>query len=249
MLFFEVISIIIVVKADKIMQNQLNINNSTIKPFNSFKNSAKVKKAYLNYRWHNTDVVETHTKIKAFAGSLLGVALATGFVAKKQNLKLSNPLNLFKIKYGVKEMVSISALSIIGGVLGGMIGSDKKKEKINEGVFQFMNASVPLMVVHPVTKLLDNCKNAKIKENKLIRIGATFAALFAGMKGAAVLSNFINDPHDKVPDRKLTMKDSLANIDDAFGALAVAKIPYANNVEKVLPFIYTWCGYRAGQSN
>ena len=82
-----------------------------------------------------------------------------------------------------------------------------------------------------------------------VRIGAIFAALLAGMKGAAVLSNKINDPHDKVPDRKLTLLDSVANIDDAVGAFAVAKIPVVSKLEKILPFIFVWCGYRAGQSN
>ena len=45
------------------------------------------------------------------------------------------------------------------------------------------------------------------------------------------------------------MKDALANVDDAFGAFSIAKIPMADKVEKILPLIYVWCGYRAGQSN
>ena len=85
-----------------------------------------------------------------------------------------------------------------------MIGSNKKKEKMDEGVFQFMNATVPLLFVHPVTKFLENSKS--LKDNKIARIVGIAASLLVGMKGAAVLSNFINDPNDKVPDRKLTMK-------------------------------------------
>ena len=128
-----------------------------------------------------------------------------------------------------------------------MIGSNKKKEKMDEGVFQFMNATVPLLFVHPVTKFLENSKS--LKDNKIARIVGIAASLLVGMKGAAVLSNFINDPNDKVPDRKLTMKDAVANIDDALGALAIAKVPFAAKVEKIIPLIFVWCGYRAGQSN
>lgn len=229
------------------MLNQINIYNTPNRPFNSFNNAPKVKKGFTSYRYHNRDVVETHTKIKALLGSMAGVSLATGIVAKNQKLKLSNPKDWLKLKYGVKELIAISGLGIIGGVLGGMIGSDKKKEKMDEGVFQFMNATAPLLLVHPVTKMLDKSKS--LKDNKIARIGFTIAALIIGMKGAAVMSNYINDPNDKVPDRKLTLKDSVANIDDALGAFAIAKVPLADKVEKIIPLLFVYCGYRAGQNN
>lgn len=235
------------------MSDQVKISPQKQRPFNTFKSVAYAKKNNLtyapqrrSYRNHNRDVVETHTKVKSFIGSLAGVALSTGLIAKHQKMKLSNPLNLFKLKYGIKEMIAISGLGIIGGVTGGMIGSDKKKEKVNEGVFQFMNATVPLLMVHPVTEMIDK---SKYKNNLPLRIGAILATLLVGMKGAAVVSNYINDPKDKVPDRKLTFMDSVANIDDAVGAFSVAKIPFVSQLEKVLPFIYVWCGYRAGQNN
>lgn len=234
------------------MTDQLKISSQRQNPFNSFKSVVNAKKySYTyapkrSYRNHNRDVVETHTKIKSFIGALSGVALSTGVIARHQKLSLKNPLNILKLKYGVKEMIAISGLGIIGGVAGGMIGSDKKKEKINEGVFQFMNATVPLLLVHPVSEMIDK---SKFKNNLPLRIGAILATLLVGMKGAAVLSNYINDPHDKVPDRKLTLMDSVANIDDAVGAFSVAKIPVVSQLEKVLPLIFVWCGYRAGQNN
>lgn len=235
------------------MLSQINTNNTPQKPFNKFKSLNYAKKAHLtyappkrSYRNHNREAVETHTKVKSFIGSLTGVGLSTMLVAKNQKINMSNPLNFFKLKYGVKEMIAISGLGIIGGVLGGMMGSDKKKEKMNEGVFQFMNATVPLLLVHPTTELFDK---SKYKNNLPLRIGVILATLLAGMKGAAVLSNYINDPHDKVPDRKLTLMDSVANIDDAVGAFSIAKIPVISQLEKVLPLIFVWCGYRAGQNN
>lgn len=234
------------------MSNQVTVTNTPRKPFGMFKSVANAKKANLtyaprrSYRNHTHDIVETHTKVKALLGSLAGVAFSTAIVAKKQKLSLKNPLNIFKLKYGMKEMIAVCGLGIIGGASGGMIGSDKKKEKMDEGVFQFMNATVPLLGVHPVTKMIDN---SKYKQNLPLRVAAIVAVLFAGMKVAAELSNFINDPHDKVPDRKLTIWDSIANIDDAVGAFAIAKIPVVSQLEKILPLIYVWCGYRAGKSN
>ena len=46
-------------------------------------------------------------------------------------------------------------------------------------------------------------------------------------------------------------RDSIANIDDALGVLILAKVPIAEklHVDKTLPAIYSWCGYRAGISN
>jgi len=229
------------------MSNSVNINNSSKKPFQSFKNAPKVKKGFYSYRYHNHDVVENHTKVKALLGSVGGVGVSLAIFAKNQKLDLKVPKNYFKIKYGIKEMIVMSGLGVIGGVLGGVSGSNSKQEKINEGVFQFMNATVPLLAVHPVTTILD--RSEKLKKNLPVRILAILLALMAGMKGAAEVSNFINDPDDKIPDRKLTFKDALANIDDALGAFAAAKIPFVDKIEKFLPLIYSWCGYRAGQNN
>ena len=59
------------------------------------------------------------------------------------------------------------------------------------------------------------------------------------------------DPKDLEPDRKITLKDSIANVDDLIGALVLAKVPIINKLkfERILPVIYSYCGYRAGESN
>ncbi len=222
------------------------INNTPKRPFLIFTNEPKVKRAYMNYRTHRVESPEPNASVRALTGSVLGVGTSMALIAKIQELPIFNIKSYFKLKYGAKEMIMMSGLGVIGGVIGGMIGSKKKKEKMNEGVFQFMNATVPILAVTPALKLLDA---SSLKNNKIARIGTILMSLFLGMKASAELSNIINDPYDKVPDRKLTMKDAIANIDDAFGALAVAKVPHADKFEKFLPVIYAWCGYRAGQSN
>ena len=132
------------------------------------------------------------------------------------------------------------------------IAVDKKtnrKQKINEGVFQFMNATVPTMLVGGAMELIKD--NEKYKNSKSVKVAAIVTGLIAGMPLAAFISNIINDPKDKEPDRKLTLKDSIINMDDALGALVVAKIPVVDklHLEKIMPAIFAWCGYRAGESN
>ena len=43
----------------------------------------------------------------------------------------------------------------------------------------------------------------------------------------------------------------LANVDDAIGVLVLAKFPIADklHIDKMLPIVYSYCGYRAGKSN
>ena len=72
-----------------------------------------------------------------------------------------------------------------------------------------------------------------------------------GISSGVKLSNKIVDPKDKEPDRKLTIKDSVANLDDAVGILVLADVKAAKKIkiERALPLIYTYCGYRAGNCN
>ena len=95
------------------------------------------------------------------------------------------------------------------------------------------------------------CETTKGMNNPIAKIGAIAGTILVGMHGAASLSNIICDPKDKYPDRKLSLLDSIANIDDLFGVLVLAKLPIVNqlHLDKLLPAIYTFCGYRAGKSN
>ena len=54
-------------------------------------------------------------------------------------------------------MAVMSGLSIAGGVAAGMIGSNRKKEKLNEGIFQFINATLPpLLIALPEIEVQQN---------------------------------------------------------------------------------------------
>lgn len=226
------------------MIQNINYRNSEYKTLNSFSSNTKSKNAYVSYRYHKTKENEVKESAGALIGAVVGTAIPLFLFAKKQNK------SFLKMHYGLKEIVGVSAGSIIGGVLGGMVHSDKfdRKPKINEGVFQFMNAAIPPAVVVGLAYLT---QKVKFLNNNFGKIGSVFVGLIGGMFAAAKLSNFICDPKDKVPDRKLTIKDSLANIDDAIGTLAITDIKAFKKipVAPLLPPIYILCGYRAGDSN
>lgn len=199
-------------------------------------------KTYRNHR--KSGIPQQKIKDEVTIGATAGTLLPLIFFAKRQNK------NIFNIKYGLKEMISLSAGGILGGVAAGLLFDKKEygKQKVNEAVFQFMNASVPSSFVAGLLKLSEKFKSLNNKKAKLLLI---ITGLFGGMQAASCLSNKINDPFNKVPDRKVNLKDSVANVDDAIGALVLAKIPVAQKIhaEKFLPVIYGWCGYRAGLSN
>ena len=184
-------------------------------------------------------------KLKAGVGAVLGTAIPMAVMMKKRKIK--NPL---KLNYNMSDMIMLSATSITGSVAVGMIGENKttNQNKFKEGLFQFFNASIPTWITGGCLKLSEGSKHFN---NTFGKISAMLGGLIVGMYGAASLSNVISDPHDKQPDRKLTLLDCVANVDDAVGALVLAKFPCADklHLESLLPLIYSYCGYRAGKSN
>lgn len=219
--------------------------------FGSFPNEKKVRKGYLSYRNHRTESVDTFTSVKTAAGAAIGTILPVLYFLKKRDGRLKGIKQFFSLQYGYKEMMAVSLSAIIGGVLAGMSGEKNplhRKRKKNEAVFQFMNTAVPATLVCGAIKF---CERFKKLNHSTYKMFGTAAGLVGGMYLGAEISNKINDPKDKVPDRKVTMKDAIANIDDAFGALVIAKFPGIKHlhVEKILPVIFAWCGYRAGESN
>lgn len=233
------------------MINQVNlVSNQTNNSFSYFKSSNQVKKGYRTYRYHNVDDPTTGDKVRAITGSVIGTAVPLVYFARKQNGQINSLKKLFNIKYGLPEMTGIAAGSITGGVLFGMMGesAQKRKKKFNEGVFQFMNAVLPPVVVAAYLAVTKNNKFLNKPCNKLIgMIGSLAAGMFFGAKA----SNIITDPKDLYPDRRLNMKDAIANMDDVVGGLILAKFPLIDklHIEKTIPFIYGWCGYRAGQNS
>lgn len=224
--------------------NSISSNNYVLQPYSFPNNVERLNKANYRVRSYNREISK-EDKIKAFVGSTIGTIVPILVMMKKQKVK--NPL---KLKYGMWDMINTAAGSIIGGVGFGLIDENEKvrTNRLKEGLFQFMNASIPTWIVGGVVSL---CENNEKYNNKWCKILSVTGGLLVGMYGSAALSNLITDPKDKYPDRKLSLKDALANIDDGIGAIALAKIPIVEklNIGRFLPIIYDACGYRAGQSN
>lgn len=196
-------------------------------------------------RNHSSREETTKDKLQAGIGAVLGTIIPMAVMMKRQGVK-----NPFKLEYGLREMLILSATSIMGGVGAGMIGNDTHSNwnKSREGVFQFMNAAIPTWLAAATLRW---CETTPKMNNNFSKIMVTAATILVGMQGAASVSNKICDPKDERPDRKLTFLDSLANIDDLVGVLVLAKVPIvkALHIDKLLPAIYAFCGYRAGKSN
>lgn len=207
-------------------------------------NNSRIEYDIKTYRNHRKEPVDSSAKYKVAAGSAAGTIIPMLCFAKKQNK------NIFKLKYSTKEMLLLSSGAIIGGLTAGMLTDkkDHRKQKMHEGVFQFLNATVPTLLTASLFSLTKTFKNLNNTPCKAL---SALTGLIGGMFLASKLANIINDPYDKVPDRKLTLRDSIANIDDAIGILIVTKVPLADKlqIEKALPAVYGLCGYRAGMSN
>ncbi len=229
------------------MVTNINARYSTLEHFDSYPEYGDSWSKVLASKRHKATIrkVCRNDKIKAGVGSVVGTIAPMLYMAKRQNTK-----NIFKLQYGLKDMVILSGASVAGGVAAGMLGENKqtRKNKLNEGVFMFMNASIPAWIVAGVLKLAEGSKNFNNIPGKIM---AMVGGLIISMYGSASVSNLICDPKDKLPDRKLTLADSLANIDDAIGVLVLAKMPFLEKLhaERLLPAIYSYCGYRAGKSN
>lgn len=222
----------------------MNVNgiHTNYKTTTSFKSSDS-QKGILSYRYHQTRNSEQKEAVRAACGATIGTLLPLLCFAKTQKT------NILNIRYGLKEIAAVSAGSIIGGILGGRIDNNKHDQiqKVKEGVFQFFNAIIPPALVLGISKLT---KDNKFANKTVPKIISTVAGLGVGMALSAEVSNKICDPKDKEPDRKLTIKDTIANVDDAVGVLAMSNIPHLQKVAGVvLPLIYTFCGFRAGESN
>ena len=145
------------------MINPINQNYLT------FRHTPEQKQDVRPLQRHRNEVREITTgdKIKAGVGAIAGTVLPMMFMMKKQKVK-----NPFKLQYGLQEIIGMSASSIVGGVAVGMIGENKKtnENKLKEGLFQFMNASIPTWIVGGVLKLCESSKNFNNIPGKIMSI-------------------------------------------------------------------------------
>ena len=175
---------------------------------------------------------------KAIVGSAAGVACALVLCSRfpKKETTLDEVL----------RMLAVAGAANVGGVLAGSIGATKesKERKWREAAFQMMNTTIPMLMV---SSALEICKRTKQLNNNIAKVIGSIM----GMTGGAMIATSINNAfkEDDEPKRKYTIKDSVANFDDIIMTISLGfrKILDYVPVNKILPFIYAYCGARAGQ--
>ncbi len=187
----------------------------------------------------------TKDKVLASIGAVTGGAIPLLTFMKKQKAP-----NIFKVKYTVKEMLTMAACGNLGGILLSSVGEPKQDRirKWKEGAFQMALTSIPMLLVDGTIKLCEKQKNPKINNN-FVKILASVTGVAIGSNSAIYISNKLrSDKEAKKPKRELKLIDMIANFDDAVAICVLAKVPFANkiHIERALPFIYSFCGYRSG---
>lgn len=196
------------------------------KSYNHYKNSAQQPKKKLN----------TKALIGATVG-MVGAIGATSLMFKKKNLSAFEEAS---------RMIIMAGGANVGGVLGGSIGATKeqKEKKWKEAGFQMLNVTAPMLMV---SSFLAFCnKNVNLKNNKVVKIIGSIAAMIGGAFVATNLNNALK-PDDE-PKRKYTYRDTFTNFDDIVATIKIGFREFAEKipVDLILPFIYTYNGYRAG---
>lgn len=198
------------------------------------------------------------TSTLAVVGAILGAAIPTIIIAKKQkpNLKIDSFKNLMEfinIKYGRDEFLTVGLGSIVGGLLGGLNDRHEKNKlkKLEEATFQTMNIAIPTVLV---TESMKFCDNRKALNNGWAKAAATLGGVIIGVNTAVILSNMIDkkvfNKYECNPDRKFRSRDLVVHVDDLVGALVISKWSFAEKLQlnKFLPAIFAWNGFEVGNS-
>lgn len=172
-------------------------------------------------------------------GATAGVGLSLLASKKIYNNKPQSTLN------EVSKMLLMAGSANIGAVALGSINKNKeqRKTKVKEAAFQMMNTTIPMLMV---TGALETCKRVNCLNKKAPKIIASFCAMALGAMSATKITNMTKG--NKTEKRKYTIKDSVANFDDIIATIAIGFrgiLKYVP-VDKILPFIYIYCGSRAG---
>lgn len=221
------------------MIQPININN----PTNNKCRSKKITLVADNKRRRSSEA-SAQTKLVSALTAASGAALAVSMLARKQNK------GFFDVNYSLKEMLGVAFSAVAGGVLGGVLTSNHKKHerKLDEGIFQFSMIAIPGLAVSGAMVVCDEFKKFN---NIPAKLAATGLALAGGWMVAVKIANFVSDVDNDEPDRVLKFKDAIASVDDLIGIMVLTKVKAVKKMklERILPAVYAFCGYKAGTTN
>ena len=214
-------------------------------------------------------------KIGAGVGSTLGVIGSLMLLAKLSKSKnySINPLKMFtgniknsfiaETKYKTKEIVTIGAGSILGGLAGGALFGKKEDSnaRLREGIVQIANISAPIALVQALSwggntltsKLMPNwCASKNLFKQAVTKLPATagaMAGLITGMIIGNKLSNKFNEKvFHKKDNRPVKWKDFSAHVDD-IGVAATFIAPdniITKSISRLIPAALLVAGYETG---
>lgn len=209
----------------------INTNYYTgFKTYNQYlaeKNSKNTKKDYKKY-------------FLPLVGSSLGVA--AGMLATK-NVDLRSKS---RILHELVHLLAMAGGANFGAVALTSIGKKPEviKKKLKEASFQMMNITIPMLMVSGANAI---CNKTIGKTKPVIRILASLAALALGAATATKITNETQPLGEA--KRKYTIKDSVANIDELIATFNIGFEDQADLLKldtRLMPFIYAYCGMRAG---
>ena len=221
-------------------------------------------------------VPHVHEKppIKVKIGSLIGAATgalgAVFLMSRMQSRALKRPVSMLNVKYNEFGIQGVATASLAGGLTAGLLLDDKKHRnaKVREGIHQAIaNILFPLILIGAGNKLYDKLRPSFVSKQipkaagvaKLLndakqiipRFAITAAGLVGGVHLGTKVSNKINDSccSHHCHERKVKPLDFIYHPDDVATALvlsdkgggAIQKV-----VGKIIPPIFTLCGYETG---
>ena len=207
-------------------------------------------------------------KIGSALGAAAGALGAVYCIARYQSRGLKKAVNIFNVKYNEIGIQSVALASLAGGLAAGIALDEKqhKKAKIREGIHQAIaNIMFPLILIGGANKIYDKIKpSIKIPQlkgsseickfaNKAFQIIPRLAVTMAGLVGGVYLGTKVSnklserDEHHCHP-RQVKPMDFICHPDDVATALVLADKngSVQKIVGKIIPPIFTLCGYEAG---
>ena len=193
-------------------------------------------------------------KAAVLATSVATVGLTAGAVlykaSKGQGFKLS------QFHYNDKQLIGIGAGAVLGGLAGGALFDDNKKNmkyKYKEALHQFFgNILAPIAVLTVASKGLEATKilnKVKPVTGKIIESAVTIGSLITGMHlGNGLVSKVTDKIYNEKDTHKIKLEDYSVHADDL--CMAISHIGKGSVISRIaahcLPFAFLLSGYKTG---
>lgn len=214
----------------------------------------------------NKEELKQNTKIAlgAFCGAITPVIILNAFKkgnidnianAFKNNLPFKDKFNSIWNMFEIESFWQILATTV-GGICGGFLtgikncnSKEEKQAKQKEGIFEFLNNMIPTSFVALGSKGLKKInKDKSLPYQAFVIIGSVISGMFIANKTSNKINEKVFDKDKENKDiRKFKPTDCLVHVDDLVNLAVLAKLlPKKFNIDKLLPLIYTRCGFEIG---